>query len=117
MRFTVDPGARTPVFQQLCDQVVGSVRDGLLLPGTRLPTVRRLAADLGVAANTVAKAYRQLEAEGHVETRGRNGTVVLAPPGSGAGAELDAAAARFVREARSGGLGLEEAVGVLRARW
>lgn len=117
MRFTVDPGTRTPVFQQICDQVVRSVRDGVLTPGTRLPTVRQLATDLGVAANTVAKAYRQLEAEGHVETRGRGGTVVLAPPGSGAGAELDAAAGRFVREARRGGLGLEEAVGVLRARW
>src|SRR5690606_21134418 len=80
----------------------GSVRDGLLTPGTRLPAVRQLATDLGVAANTVAKAYRQLEAEGHVETRGRGGTVVLAPPGSGAGAELDAAAGRFVREARGG---------------
>jgi DNA-binding transcriptional regulator YhcF (GntR family) len=49
---------------------------GELAPGHRLPTVRRLAEDLGVAPGTVARAYRELEASGLVETRGRNGTFV-----------------------------------------
>lgn len=117
MSFTVDPGATTPVFQQICDQVVGSVREGSLAPGTRLPTVRQLAADLGVATNTVAKAYRQLESEKHVETRGRHGTFVLVPPGSTVGEQTRAAAAAFVVEARRSGLTVDEAIGLLRTRW
>ncbi|HSP60377.1 MAG TPA: GntR family transcriptional regulator [Ornithinimicrobium sp.] len=117
MSLSVDPGSTTPVFRQICDQVVGSVREGRLAPGTRLPTVRQLAADLGVATNTVAKAYRQLEAEGHVQTRGRHGTFLLTPPGSRVGEQTRASAAAFVREARRGGLGLEEAIGLLRTQW
>ncbi|MGC5583251.1 GntR family transcriptional regulator [Ornithinimicrobium sp. W1679] len=117
MSLTVDPGATTPVFQQICDQVVASVREGRLAAGARLPTVRQLASDLGVATNTVAKAYRQLESEGHVQTRGRHGTVVLPPPGSGAGGRALGTADAFVAEARRSGLSLEEAVGLLRSRW
>ena len=49
---------------------------GDLAPGTRLPTVRQLAADLGLAANTVARAYRELEADGVIATYGRKGTFV-----------------------------------------
>lgn len=117
MSLSVDADATTPVFQQICDQVVRSVEQGRLAPGGRLPTVRQLAADLGVATNTVAKAYRQLEAEGHVETRGRHGTYVLAPPGSRVGEETRAAAVAFVREARRSGLGVDEAIGLLRTQW
>jgi DNA-binding transcriptional regulator YhcF (GntR family) len=55
-----------------------SAIDRSLAVGTRLPTVRRLAADLGLAVNTVARSYRELEEAGLVETRGRNGTFVSA---------------------------------------
>lgn len=72
----VDPRSPTPPFEQIRAQVVELVHDGRLLPGTRLPTVRRLAGDLGIAANTVARAYRELERAGVVETRGRHGTFV-----------------------------------------
>lgn len=74
--FAIDPRATVPPFRQLHDAVVAAVTDGHLLPGERLPTVRALAAHLGLAANTVASAYRSLEAAGVVEGRGRAGTFV-----------------------------------------
>jgi len=75
---TIDPRSATPPFEQLRVQLREQVRSGELPAGTRLPTVRRLAEDLGIAPNTVARAYRELEADGFIETRGRNGTVVSA---------------------------------------
>lgn len=73
---TLDPRSATPPFEQLRVQIAEQVRSGALSAGVRLPTVRRLAEDLGIAPNTVARAYRELEADGLVETRGRNGTIV-----------------------------------------
>ncbi|WP_353808338.1 GntR family transcriptional regulator [Agromyces sp. SYSU T00194] len=75
---TVDPDASTPPFEQIRMQVRDAVRAGDLAAGTKLPTVRALAADLGLAVNTVAKAYRALETDAVIETRGRNGTFVSA---------------------------------------
>ena len=66
----------SPIFEQLRVGVIDAVRDGRLPPGTRLPTVRDLAGELGLAVNTVARAYRELETAGIVETRGRQGTFV-----------------------------------------
>lgn len=110
----VDAGSAQPPFAQLVSQVVGAIGDGRLAPGTRLPSVRALVGELELATNTVAKAYRTLEAEGHVETRGRNGTVVL-------GADSpDAVALRtadLVAVAKAAGLGLEETIGLLRRAW
>ncbi|GAA1518396.1 DNA-binding transcriptional regulator YhcF (GntR family) [Agromyces terreus] len=78
LALSIDPAASAPPFEQLRRQVVEGVADGSLPPGTRLPTVRALAADLGLAVNTVAKAYRALESDGIIETRGRSGTFVAA---------------------------------------
>jgi DNA-binding transcriptional regulator YhcF (GntR family) len=72
----VDPTSTAPLFDQLRTAVIGAVRDGRLAPGSRLPTVRDLAAELALAPNTVARAYRELETAGIVETRGRQGTFV-----------------------------------------
>lgn len=72
----VDPDSATPPFRQLHDAVVAAVAAGALLPGQRLPTVRALAAHLGLAPGTVAGAYRSLEEAGIVEGRGRAGTFV-----------------------------------------
>jgi DNA-binding transcriptional regulator YhcF (GntR family) len=72
----VDPQASKPLFDQLRTQIIDGVRDGELPPGTRLPTVRELAGQLGLAVNTVARAYRELEGAGILETRGRFGTFV-----------------------------------------
>jgi len=113
----IDPVSATPVFQQICDAILADVRDGTIVPGTHLPPVRHLAAELEVAANTVAKAYKQLGAEGHVQTHGRNGTVVLAPAQRGTGDLSSGAAADFVAAAQRQGLTLPEAVGLLRRSW
>lgn len=74
--FGVDADSSTPPYRQLHDSVVSAVSDGRLLPGQKLPTIRSLAAHLGLAANTVAGAYRALEEAGVVEGRGRAGTFV-----------------------------------------
>lgn len=76
MMLVVDTRSSTPPYEQVRARIVELVRSGDLTPGTRLPTVRRLAGDLGIAANTVARSYRELERDGVVETRGRHGTFV-----------------------------------------
>lgn len=99
----IDSEAARPLFDQLRTQIIGGIRDGRLTPGTRLPTVRELAAELKMAVNTVARAYRELESVGVVETRGRFGTFVArADP---ADAAMAAAAHVYVTTARS--LGVE----------
>lgn len=117
MIVTIDPGAPVPVYEQIVGQVVAAIGSGALVEGARLPTVRQLAGDLGVAVNTVAKAYRQLEAEGHVATRGRNGTTVLGGPGPAGAEEVRAAALVLARAAQRGGLDLAQTVGALRRAW
>lgn len=79
MNVVVDLASSTPQYEQIRAQVVALVTTGALREGDRLPTVRALAADLGIAAGTVARAYRELEAAGVVATRRRVGTVVTAP--------------------------------------
>ncbi|MCX7522610.1 GntR family transcriptional regulator [Microbacterium sp. STN6] len=74
----IDPTSTTPPFEQLRLQVIDAVRNGELVPGARLPTVRRLADDLGLAPNTVARAYRELERDEVIETRGRHGSFIAA---------------------------------------
>lgn len=76
MKITVDLDSGTPQYEQLRQQIAALVVAGELTEGDRLPTVRTLATDLGIAAGTVARAYRDLEAGGVVATRRRVGTVV-----------------------------------------
>ncbi len=72
---TVDTAVVEPPYEQIRTQIAAQVVDGRLPPGTKLPSVRSLAETLGVATNTVARAYRELEHTGVVTTRGRGGTV------------------------------------------
>jgi len=72
----VDTSAADPPYEQIRSELAALVGSGELAPGTRLPSVRALARQLGLATNTVARAYRELEHAGVVTTRGRNGTVV-----------------------------------------
>jgi DNA-binding transcriptional regulator YhcF (GntR family) len=109
----VDPTSHEPPYLQLRAQVEALVRSGRLVPGDRLPTVRALAADLGLAANTVARVYKELESAGLVETRGRAGTVVASGEHAAAAA-LDVLAARFVAAAREAGVGDAAAVEIVR---
>jgi GntR family transcriptional regulator len=80
---TIDPASAVPPFEQLRSQLLGQMQEGVLPAGSRLPTVRQLAADLGIAPGTVARAFKELEAAGAIETRGRNGTVVSWSPDAG----------------------------------
>jgi DNA-binding transcriptional regulator YhcF (GntR family) len=79
VRFVVDQTEATPPYAQLREQIRAAIRTGDLPVGTRLPTIRRLAGTAGVAPGTVARAYRELEAGGLIDTRGRHGTFVSNP--------------------------------------
>ncbi len=109
MRLTVDPTSAEAPFEQVRRQLVALVSAGELAPGTRLPTVRRLADDLGLAPNTVARAYRELETDGVIDTRGRLGSFVAAH-GSAAERQAQEAAAEYA--ARIHRLGLSPDAGV-----
>lgn len=80
MDFTVDHDAAVPPYEQLRLQILARVGSGDLVVGAKLPTVRAMADRLGVAVNTVAKTYRELEKSGTIETRGRRGSFI-APSG------------------------------------
>ncbi|KRE78609.1 GntR family transcriptional regulator [Arthrobacter sp. Soil763] len=108
-------GSSVPLFEQLRLNIIERADDGSLAPGTRLPAVRSLAAELGVAPHTVARAYKELEAAGVVATRGRNGTVVC--PRDEAWDSLSAAAADFAAAARAQGASFAEAVQLLAAAY
>jgi DNA-binding transcriptional regulator YhcF (GntR family) len=79
LTITIDRDLETPVYSQVAHQVRQLIAAGALSPGTTLPSVRRLASDLGVNLNTIARAYRLLEDEGFLDIRGRSG-VKVAPP-------------------------------------
>lgn len=109
----LDPDSPLPPFEQVRAQLAAAIDRGGLEPSVRLPTVRRLAADLGLAVNTVAKAYRQLELAGLIETRGRQGTFVAGAPSAQRASALRAAQ-EFVRRMHELGIGDAEASAILR---
>jgi len=82
MNFRLDSSSGVPFYRQVIDQVLLAVADGRLKPGTQLPTVRQLAVDLSVNLNTVAKAYREMEIRGIVQTQQGTGTFVAARAGA-----------------------------------
>jgi DNA-binding transcriptional regulator YhcF (GntR family) len=117
MDIRVDPVGITPPYEQVRSQIEALIRAGELARGTRLPTVRQLSLDLGLAVNTVARAYKELEADRLVETRGRNGTFVLASRSQVDDEQTRAAATVFARAARRANLSLAEATELLRRAW
>lgn len=112
-RFTIDRRADTPPFEQLKDQIAEGRRTGALPSGHRLPPVRRLAEELGLVPNTVARAYRELEKSGVLETRGRAGTFIT-PPDAAKHERARQAARDYLAAAQQWGLGPDEAVRLLR---
>lgn len=110
-----DPQASKPLFDQLRGQIIEGIRVGRLPPGTRLPTVRELAAQLGMAVNTVARAYRELESAGILETRGRFGTFVAR--NDPADAAMATAAHTYAAAAKSLGIGRHEALKYVEAEF
>ena len=76
MDLYIDPVSGVPIYRQIAGQIRQQIRDGRLPPGTRLPPVRELAATLTVNPNTVARAYRELESSGLLDTLQGSGTFV-----------------------------------------
>jgi DNA-binding transcriptional regulator YhcF (GntR family) len=110
---TIDQDGPVAPFEQIRTQLAGLIESGSLAEGERLPTVRGLAAELGVAVNTVARAYRELEAEGQVVTASRAGTVV-APGAQRDEVALQRAAAVFAERAARSQVTEDEAVELVR---
>ncbi|WP_214466789.1 GntR family transcriptional regulator [Microbacterium flavescens] len=111
---TIDPASPIAPFEQLRGGLLEAISSGELAAGQRLPTVRRLAEDLGVAPGTVARAYRELEASGVIETRGRNGTFVSFA-GDPAHRAAQQAATAFAEQIRTLRIDPEEALALVAA--
>ena len=113
MILAIDPKSAVPPFEQLRQQILSAISTGQLVAGNRLPPVRKLADELGIAPNTVARTFRELEQAGVVETKGRHGTFVR-----GADEVSRAAVAltnKYVAELRQLGIGNTEATRLLAA--
>jgi DNA-binding transcriptional regulator YhcF (GntR family) len=110
----IDSSSPVPPFEQLRSQLARQIQEQTLVVGTRLPTVRRMAADLGLAINTVGRAYRELEEAGLIETRGRNGSFVSAA-GQQARERARRAAADYAAVVTSVGLDAAEALRIVQA--
>ncbi|MEU1402530.1 GntR family transcriptional regulator [Streptomyces sp. NPDC005728] len=114
----VDTTSPVPPYEQIRAQLAALITTGRLAENDRLPTVRQLAADLGLAAGTVARAYRELEAASLIRTRRGAGTRVAPLPAPAARpdpAELAALARVFVAQARTLGATEDEVVSAVRA--
>lgn len=116
----VNVKSATPIYIQILDSIRGRVRDGALPAGTPLPSVRQLAADLGVNPNTVAKAYMILEGEGVLHTVPRRGVFVADTAKAKAIARvdsrLDEVIAKMVHEASSLGIDQSSLLSMLQKR-
>lgn len=117
--FTIDPDDPTPLYAQLDRAIRAAIATGRLGSGDRLPTVRQLAVDLRLNANTVARVYGELERAGVVETRRGVGTFVrpggsaVALPDDAGRGRLEALADRYLGEAAALGFRSDEAVQIL----
>jgi GntR family transcriptional regulator len=76
MEITIDIDNPVPQFEQLMEQVKAAVTAGVLKAGDALPSIRQLANDLELNSKTVAKAYKLLERDSIIETKGYRGTYV-----------------------------------------
>jgi DNA-binding transcriptional regulator YhcF (GntR family) len=113
MELAVDPTSAVPLFEQVRGQIALAIENGDLAPADRLPTVRSMAADLGLATNTVARSYRELELQGLVRTGGRHGTFVAGEP-SVVRQQATVEARRFALRMRQLGIGEPEMFAILR---
>ncbi len=111
---TIDPDSPTPPYEQVRLQLARQIGDRTLAVGTRLPTVRKLAADLGLAVNTVGRSYRELEEAGLIETRGRAGTFVSAG-GERGRQRAQQAAQQYASAVTRLGFDLDEALDIVTA--
>src|ERR1700759_5566755 len=120
--FTLNADDPTPLYAQLERAIRASIATGRLQVGDQLPTVRQLAVNLRVNANTVAKVYSELERAGVLETRRGVGTFIRGASGRGPAApdgerSLAALADRFLADAAALGFSPDEAIQFLTVRW
>lgn len=111
---SIDTTSKVPPYEQVRSELARQINDGTLPVGTKLPTVRKLADELGIAPNTIARAYRELEEAGLLETRGRAGTFVGAA-GDESRQRAMQAAAEYASITRGLGLSSAEALAIARA--
>jgi DNA-binding transcriptional regulator YhcF (GntR family) len=114
MDIHVDHDSPTAPYEQVRLRIAELATAGTLAAGTKLPPVRTLAAELGLAANTVARAYRELELAGLVETRGRLGTVITSRA-AGTPAQARKAAIAYAEKTRSLGVPPQTALALVQA--
>jgi DNA-binding transcriptional regulator YhcF (GntR family) len=114
MDITIDHDAPEPPYEQVRQKIASLAAAGTLPAGAKLPPVRTLATDLGLAANTVARAYKELEQAGLVETRGRLGTVVTARA-AGTSRQAQQAAEAYAARTRALAVPPETALALVKA--
>ena len=116
MILSVDLESALPPYEQIRAQITDMAASGVLPPGTRLPAIRQLSADLGLAPGTVSRAYRELDAAGVISSRGRHGTYIARPPtltSRERASRLRLAAASYAQMARQLGASQQETIHVL----
>jgi DNA-binding transcriptional regulator YhcF (GntR family) len=114
MILSVDTESAVPPFEQIRVQILQLARSGALPAGTRLPSIRQLSADLGLAPGTVGRAYRELEKAGVISARGRHGSFITGTPAPvDRGSQLRQAAADYARTAAQLGATASETVQTL----
>ena len=119
---TIDPSDPTPLYAQLERAIRVAIATGRLRPGGKLPTVRQLAVDLRINANTVAKVYGELEHSGVLETRRGVGTFIRDVGNRAASIpdrerQLADLTDRFLAGADALGFSADEAITFLKVRW
>ena len=110
MFFRPNPSSGVPIYVQLMEQVKHAIETGAVRPGEQLPAIRKVAEDLVINPNTVAKVYRELEHEGVIELRQGSGAFVADRRRSQARADRMLDARPVIRNAvaRLAALGLNE---------
>jgi DNA-binding transcriptional regulator YhcF (GntR family) len=113
---TIDTASSTPPYEQLRDQLARYIVSGQLAAGSKLPAIRQLAQDLGLAPGTIARAYTDLERAGLTRTRRPQGSFVTDHPDRNAPepARLTRLAEAFAAQARQLGVGQDDAITALR---
>lgn len=112
----IDAASSTPPFEQLRRQLIDQIMGRELAAGTKLPSVRAMAETLSLAPNTVARAYKELEAEGYLLTKGRGGTLVapIAAADDATAQHATELARDYVANMRQLGFGVDAIVGEVR---
>jgi GntR family transcriptional regulator len=99
MMLSVDTESAVPPFEQIRAQISQLADSGALPAGIRLPTIRQLSADLGLAPGTVGRAYRELETAGVISARGRHGSFIKGSPAVGEPLQPEAVRSSQLRQA------------------